>query len=453
MTTPMTLEAKIQASGGNPAIMLRQEPGGPYVFPIPEEYANWRDEQEAWTKTAVLYDQSFHMFDTYFKGPDVKRLFSDYAVNDFTKFGRNKAKQFVAVNKDGQYIADAILFGIDDDEYSLVGTPGAGNYMQFRAETGDYDVKVVRDDATPFNPNPRFLFRYQLQGPNALKIVEKAVGGTINRIKFFNIGGFVIAGTKVRALNHTMIGVPGLEMTGLEMTGPMSDAPKVLEALQKAGAEFGLQMGGRLSYPTTAVESGWIALPVPAIYTGEEMKAYREWLPAMGFEAHYSLGGSLYSENIEDYYVTPYDLGYGRVVNFQHDFYGKEGLQKIADGPHKKKVWLTWNEDDIARVVKSSLFDGPNRAKFMDMPSAVYSISTYDKVLKGDQVVGFSAWSAYTMGHGAWVSIGSIDEAAAVDGDEVTVIWGDEASIGHKLRVEAHKETTIRAKISTSPLV
>jgi hypothetical protein len=57
------------------------------------------------------------------------------------------------------------------------------------------------------------------------------------------------------------------------------------------------------------------------------------------------------------------------------------------------------------------------------------------------------------MGHGAWVSIGSIEEADAVDGDEVTIVWGDEASIGHKLRVEAHKETSIRATISTAALV
>ncbi len=390
MTTPETLEAKIQASGGNPALMLRREATPPYLIPLPEECSNWRDEQQAWN-TAILYDQSFHMFDTYFKGPDVKRLFSDYAVNDFTKFGRNKAKQFVAVNSDGKYIADAILFGINDDEYSLVGVPGAGNYMQYRAETGDYDVKVVRDDATPFNPNPRFLFRYQLQGPNALKIVEKAVGGPIEPIKFFNIGEFVIAGTKVRALNHTMIGLPGVEKTGLEM-----------------------------------------------------------WLPAAGFESHYSLGGSLYSENIEDYYVTPYDLGYGRVVDFDHEFHGKEALQKLAAGPHKRKVWLIWNPDDVARVVKSSLFDGADRAKFIDMPSAVYSIASYDEVLKGDRSIGFSAWSSYLANHGAWVSTASIDETDAIDEGEVTVVWGDEASISYKPRVEAHKETTIRATISTT---
>jgi vanillate/3-O-methylgallate O-demethylase len=91
MTTPETLEAKIQACGGNPALMLRREATPPYLIPLPEECSNWRDEQKAWN-TAILYDQSFHMFDTYFKGPDVKRLFSDYAVNDFTKFGANKGQ-------------------------------------------------------------------------------------------------------------------------------------------------------------------------------------------------------------------------------------------------------------------------------------------------------------------------------------------------------------------------
>ncbi|KMO83745.1 aminomethyltransferase family protein [Mycolicibacterium chlorophenolicum] len=453
MTHFESLEAKINSSGGNPALMLRQEPAGPYVFPMPAEYSNWRDEQEAWTKTAILFDQSFHMFDIYFKGPDVKRLFSDFGVNNFSKFGRNKAKQFVAVNHEGMFIGDAILFGIEEDEYSLVGTPIAGNYMQYRAETGDYHVTVVRDNATPFNPNPRLLFRYQIQGPNALKVVEKAAGGPIDRIKFFNIGEIVIAGTKVRALNHTMSGVPGREMTGLEMTGPADEGPKVLAALQAAGEDFGLRMGGRLSYPTTAVESGWLALPIPAIYTGEELKNYREWLPAAGLEAHYSLGGSLHSNNIEDYYVTPYDIGYGRLIDFNHDFHGKDALLRIADGKHKKKVWLVWNEDDLVNIVRSSLWGGADRAKFVDMPSAIYSVSTYDRILKNNRTVGFSAWNAYTVGHGAWASIGVIDDDDAIDGDEVTIIWGDQESIGHKLLVEAHKETSIRATIKVNPLV
>jgi vanillate/3-O-methylgallate O-demethylase len=450
---PTTLAQLIEQAGGNAARMLRQDPMGAYPIPLPAEYSNWRDEQEAWFNTGVLFDQSFHMSDVYFKGPDVKRLFSETGVNSFEKFGKYKAKQFVATNYTGRHIADAICFGIEDDEYALVGVPAAADWVQFRALTGGYDVEVTRDDASFINPNKRLLFRYQVQGPNALKIVEKASNGTLGQIKFFNIGEFDVAGVRVRALNHTMIGVPGREMTGLEMTGPVDDGPRVLDALRAAGAEFGMREGGAMSYVTTAIESGWIPIVVPAIYTGDEMKPYREACPAFGFEAHVSLGGSFNSDNIEDYYVTPYDLGYGRVVNFDHDFIGREGLQKIKEDPQKRKVWLTWNDDDVAALYKSSLTGGPERAKYLDTPLATYSIAHYDKVLSGDDLVGFSNWTGYTVNHGHWVSLGMVDEEFAQDGAGVIVVWGDEASASYRPSVESHKEFRVRATISTRPLV
>jgi len=49
-------------SAGNTVQMLRNSQIGAYVYPVvPSEFSNWRDEQAAWQKTAVLYDQSHHM--------------------------------------------------------------------------------------------------------------------------------------------------------------------------------------------------------------------------------------------------------------------------------------------------------------------------------------------------------------------------------------------------------
>ena len=46
----------------NPVEMLRNSQLGAYVYPVvPTEFTNWRDEQVAWRKTAVLFDQSHHM--------------------------------------------------------------------------------------------------------------------------------------------------------------------------------------------------------------------------------------------------------------------------------------------------------------------------------------------------------------------------------------------------------
>jgi glycine cleavage system aminomethyltransferase T len=235
-------------------------------------------------------------------------------------------------------------------------------------------------------------------------------------------------------------------MGGLELHGPAADGPAVLEAILAAGPQFGLLRGGSRAYSTVSPESGWIPSPMPAIYSGEKMKAYREWLPANGFEACASLGGSFYSNRIEDYYQTPWDLGYGKHVKFDHDFIGREALEKIADKPHRRKLWLKWNNDDVLKVFASQLGHGP-RYKYMETPNAYYSILPFDKVLVGDRMVGLSTYSVYTSNIRQWFSLAMIDEDVA-DGTEAVVVWGEENGGSAKPIVERHVQTNIRATIS-----
>jgi vanillate/3-O-methylgallate O-demethylase len=449
MQTPETLEQKIRRVG-NPARMLRSNPTGYYAFPnILPERTSWQDEQEAWKKTAILYDQSWHMTDVYFDGPDVKRLFSDVGINSFATFGANKAKQLVACSEDGYLVGDAILFGWSDHRYSLVGVPGLPNWVHSHAEQGGYDVEITRDARTLDNKGERLLFRYQLQGPLAWDIVQKAHGGPIDRIKFFNIGEFTIAGVTVRALNHTMTGVPGHELTGLEMTGPSDRREIVLEALLKAGEEFGLRFGGGLSYPTTALESGWQGTYLPAFFTGEGGRGHREWLPGAGWEGSGSLGGSFVSDDIRDYYLTPWDGGYDRVIRFDHDFTGRAALEQATDRPHRRKVWLVWNDEDAARIMASSLFGGDKRAKYLRLPQAAYVSWQYDEVRAGDRLVGLTTRTGYTVNIGHVASLATIDEAQARDGAEVTITWGEPDGGASRPATERHVQTTVRATVST----
>jgi vanillate/3-O-methylgallate O-demethylase len=444
-----SLEDKINRHG-NIADMLRNAPQGAYDYPMRSEYSNWRDEQRAWKETSVLFDQSFHMTDIYFQGPDVKRLFSDLGVNSFATFGKNKAKQFLACNEDGYVIGDSILFGFEDDEYSLVGRPVTPNWVAFKAETGNYDVKVTRDDRSIDNKGKRLVFRFNLNGPATGKIVAAAAGGSLPRIKFFNMDEFEIDGVPIRALNHTMAGVPGLEFTGLELIGPFEEAGKVRAALLAAGKEFGLREGGGRSYPTSALEGGWIPSPVPAIYTGPELKAFREWLPANGFEANASIGGSFVSDDIADYYLTPWDLGYGHMVKFDHDFIGRAALEKLAEQPHKRKVWLRWNDEDVSKIIVDSLFGTGEHAKYLDIPVSNYTSGPYDRVLSNDQLIGFSANSGYTVNIGGWSSMGMVEEKHAVDGAEVAIVVGEPDGGSAKPTVERHVQRTVRATLHTA---
>jgi glycine cleavage system aminomethyltransferase T len=122
--------------------------------------------------------------------------------------------------------------------------------------------------------------------------------------------------------------------------------------LSKQGKEFGLRLVGARAYSSNTLESGWIPSPMPAIYSGEKMKSYRQWLPAKSYEGIASLGGSFYSNNIEDYYFTPYDLGYGGFVKFDHEFIGKAALEKLAAAPPRRtKVTLALNDDDVLKAI------------------------------------------------------------------------------------------------------
>src|SRR3954470_3483207 len=311
-----SLEDRI-AAAGSAVELARNSQIGPYVYPaVPAEFTNWREEQIAWRETAALFDQSHHMTDLYIEGPDVIKLLSATGINTFGNAAVNKAKQFVAVNPDGYVIGDAILFFLDENRVSLVGRPSAHNWVQYHAETGGYDVSLDRDERTAVNPTGgRKLYRFQVQGPTALDVLRAANGGDLPEIKFFNMGELTIGGRTVRALHHGMSGAPGMELFG-----PWEEREDVRGALVEAGRDHGLKQVGARVYATNTLESGWIPCPLPAVFTGDKMKAYREWLPADWYEATGSLGGSFYSDDIEDYYRTPAELGYGGFVKFDHDF-------------------------------------------------------------------------------------------------------------------------------------
>ena len=440
-----TLEDKIRVVG-NPVDMLRNAPSGPYQFPVKAEFMNWRDEQEAWRHGAVLFDQSFHMTDQYIEGPDVKRLIQDLAVNTMANFRKDVAKQVVFCNHDGYLVGDAIMFILEDDRVNIVNKPINRNWVQFHIETGDYDVEAVTDDRALDNTGQRLGYRFEVQGPNANAILEKLNGAPIEGFRFFGMGYIDIAGIRVRALRHGMAGA-----VGLELFGPFDDYDRIRDAILEAGAEMGLLVAGARTYSTVAHESGWFPSPLPAIYSGESMKPYREWLGADSFEANLSLGGSLVSDDVEDYYLTPYDIGYGHIVRFDHEFVGRAALEAKKDQPHRHKVTLRWNRDDVVRVF-ASMFNQGDRYKYMDIPASHYATCPYDLVSKDGSPVGLSHYPVYTTNVAGWISLALVDEAVAAPGTKVTITWGEPDGGTRKPTVERHVQTEIGATVAPCPI-
>lgn len=416
------------------------------LSPVPTEVSNWREEQRAWRNSAVLFDQSHHMPEMFLKGPGAFQMLNRIGVNSFKNFEPGMAKQFVACNPDGYVIGDCIVFYLEENSFEIVSGMTLHDWVHFQAESGGHAVTVERDPPTSLNPNGRVRFRFGLDGPRAEDIFQEVVEGEAPEIPFFRTARVRIAGCDVIALRHGMAG-----HKGVELAGPYAKGDDVRNAILAAGEKYGIRAGGQLAYFSTVGESGWMAYPVPAIYTGDEMRPFREWLPAECWESHTQLAGSYISDEIEDYYNTPFELGYGRLVKFDHDFIGREALEKISQTKQRVKVTLAWEADEFARMFDSLSSPGtPN--KYVALPTASYGFPQADAVRSVDgELIGISNYSTFSSNEAKMLSLAMVDPEYAEPGTDAVLVWGEPNGGSRKRHVEHHTQTEIRVKVGPAP--
>ncbi len=448
-----TLEDIIQQSG-NIVEVLRHSKIGMYVYPVvAPEFTNWRSEQAAWRSSVVLYDQTHHMDEVTVEGPDAEAFLSHVAINSFAGFGTDRAKHFVPVTPAGHVIGDHIIFRLEANRFLTVGRAPVSNWLLFQAAIGKWNVKVSHDPRSDSRPDGKAIFRthyrFQIQGPDADRIFEKINGGPVPEVKFFHTAEINVGSRRVKVLRHGMAGAPGLELFG-----PYADKHYIQTTIQQAARDVGVDMHlvGSRAYSTNTLESGWIPSPLPGIYTGGGMmKEYRQWLTETSYEAAGSIGGSFVSDNIEDYYVNPFELGYGFYIGWKKDgFIGKDALAKMKDGPNRKKVTFEWNADDVVKVIASSFRPGEENYKWIDFPQPNYASSTADMVMQGDRMVGMSMFNGYSFNERCMLSLGVVDAGVEV-GDVLEMVWGEPDGGSGKTSVEPHKQTTIRVRVSPTP--
>ena len=439
-----SLDQKINAAG-DVLTMLRSSDLGSVIFPgIPPEFTNWRDEQRAWHETVVMFEQSYHMTELHLRGADVRSFISEFATNKFSDLHPMRAKQLIMVDHTGHLISDAIVFCEADDFLRVVGPPTASSWLQYNAEKTTLSVEAIRDENMIITRPKRDVFRFQLQGPNALPLLQEIVEGTLSNIKFFRIGELKIAGQTVRALRHGMAGRPGFEIYG-----PWDSQQAVRERVEEAGAAFDLRKAGSLTYPTAAQEFRLDA----AAFSQPSMKVSKCRDFANGcqpnlLKAWLRLVAAFNQDNVADYLVEPYELGYGPMVNFDHDFVGRDALQKRSK-QRRSKVTLEWNNEDVFRVMRQSVGTDRPRTKFIALPVPMYATFEYDQVLLGEKTIGISQWSSYSSNAGAVLSTALIENEFVAMGREVTLLWGEPNS--RRRTVEEHEVVGIRAKIAPLP--
>ena len=116
----------------------------------------------------------------------------------------------------------------------------------------------------------------------------------------------------------------------------------------------------------------------------------------------------------------------------------------------RKKVTFEWNREDLGRLVGSIVLPNGTNGKYYDFPNANYATSSYDRVMRGDKVVGLSMFTGYSDNEKVGLSLGVVDQDLQV-GDELVLVWGEEGGGTRKVTVERHQPMNVRVRVAPTP--
>lgn len=391
------------------------------------EYTDWMEESMSWKENCYIGDWSF-LWERWFRGPDALKLLSDLSPASFGKFNIGQAKHYINCNKFGKVIHEGILLKTAEEEYLLFGR--GCFWVNYMLEKGNYDVTTEADD----------MFNLQVSGPNAIDLLEKSCGEKMRDTKYMHMQKIKIRGTDIMAIRQGMAGEPGYELVG-----PIAKKDEIIDAIMEDGKEFGChKLGGRTvfinhleaCFPTIITDY------IPAMFSddlSDYLEAFKASMPAS--MTTLNLYGSFEGKDISDYYRSPIELGWTKVVaKFDHDFIGREALEQEIKNPKRIIRTLVWNPEDVVDVY-ASMFKKEDHYDFIEFPRYQRGGMYVDKVMKDGKLVGTTSSYGYSYYFREMLCLAVLDIDQAELGNEVTIIWG----------APGHPKKEIRATVAKTP--
>ena len=404
------------------------------------EFTDWRDETISWKKTCYIHAGLNPADPMVIKGPDLIRFLSRVCVTNFDNFPVGVIKHGVICNEQGKIIQDGVLVRTGEEEVMSHWMVPVLPYTLDSEKYGKFDVTLeyLRDT----------VFLFQIGGPLSIDALESASGRSLRELKFLRFTDASVAGKPVRIYRIGMAGT-----LSYEVHGAMDDAHAVYNAIYEAGKPLGIRRLGSHCYPMNHAENGYPQFAVhfkePRIQDKELMR-YMGSTPGMEFWAYHSSAsyerGSA-ADDLNNYYHDPFELGWGKMIKFNHDFIGRQALEIIAGEDRRRMVSLEWNAEDIADVFASQFRDGepykpieePNDVRIWFNPDCSVH---HDKVIneKGE-VIGMSFGRQNSAYFQRMISICCLDTAYTGLGTDVEVVWGEPGT----------RQKHIRAKVVRYP--
>ncbi len=398
------------------------------------EYNGWQAETRSWKESVYLSTHlSGSTTDLCIKGPDAERFMSENFVNNSTleKFPVGKGKHYIACSPKGTIIAHGVGMRVAEDCFSLAGFAMLAVAEAAKKAKG-YNIEIAGGKYY------RGLI-LQVCGPNSLSLMQEAVDEDLHDLKFMYFRDAKVNGIPVRVLRMGMGGT-----LAYEIHAAAEDALDVYNYVVELGKKYKAERLGLLAYMCNHTLNGfpqWGQHFMLGSHDDPDIAPYYEYYDKI------ELHGSMSDLGQEAYYRNPIELGWGKMINWKHDFKGKEALLKIKEDPRTRQICnLEWNVDDIMKIHRA-MYDRED----MRLPDVMCYPQNYyfgadgqlgDKVLdENGKMIGKSSGVLYDGYYKATISQCVIDPEYNELGKEVTILWGTAGT----------RQIPIRAKVARYP--
>lgn len=250
---------------------------------MPVQYDSVLEEHAAVRSDVGVFDVS-HLGRFAVSGPGAVDLLRSQLCNDIIRIEPGRAQYTMALNISGGVEDDIIVWWLDDETFWVM--PNGTNFDEIvtRFETmasSDVSFADVRSDTVLL----------AVQGPNAPAVIETVLGAKPGRFR-------VIEGT-FAGERYVAAGTGYTGERGAEICVPVSVCAQLWDALVAAGAK-------------------------PAALGARD---------TLRLEMGFPLWGQDLTES-----TSPIEAGLGWVISWDHDFVGKDALERIKEMPPSKLV-------------------------------------------------------------------------------------------------------------------
>ena len=267
---------------------------------MPIQYTSIVSEHNLVRERVGIFDVS-HMGQIFVSGKDASNFLSYITTWDMNRLSESDCRYCHMLDDEGQIIDDTIVYTFSSENFMLV--PNASMVTRIF----DWlNLKSVNFDVTIRNKSDEF-FCFAVQGPEAPRLLRQYFNLSITPFKLVKSGNVIISGT----------GYTGEK--GYEIMGPISESLEIWQTFLDMGA-IPIGLGAR---DTLRLEKGYL------------------------------LSGTDFNGS-----QTTLESGYSWVVDWNHDFIGKDKLLMQKERGHKLLKGILLEERGVLRPGLPVYFNG-----------------------------------------------------------------------------------------------